>query len=63
MTVANVSQMFTQGDIATTANPLDMAINGAGFFQLSNNGVLSFSRNGHSRSTRTATSSMPRAPS
>jgi flagellar hook protein FlgE len=34
--VAAVSQQFTQGNISTTNNPLDMAINGAdGFFQVS----------------------------
>ncbi len=46
VTVAAVTQTFTQGDIATTANPLDMAINGKGFFQMYQNGVLSFTRNG-----------------
>ena len=30
-----VSQQFTQGNISTTENPMDMAINGAGFFQVS----------------------------
>jgi flagellar hook protein FlgE len=33
-TVAAVSQQFTQGNITTTDNPLDLAINGAGFFQV-----------------------------
>lgn len=34
--VAAVAQQFTQGNISTTNNPLDMAINGAdGFFQVS----------------------------
>lgn len=46
VTLADVAQQFTQGDIATTSNPLDLAINGAGFFQLSNNGAVSYSRNG-----------------
>ncbi|MBB5392910.1 MULTISPECIES: flagellar hook protein FlgE [unclassified Herbaspirillum] len=32
--VANVAQAFTQGNISTTNNPLDIAINGDGFFQL-----------------------------
>jgi flagellar hook protein FlgE len=44
--VAAVRQQFTQGNIATTSNPLDLAINGAGFFRLSTNGTISYSRNG-----------------
>lgn len=32
--VASVSQQFTQGNITTTENQLDLAINGGGFFQL-----------------------------
>jgi flagellar hook protein FlgE len=34
VTVANVSQQFTQGNITSSANPLDIAINGDGFFQV-----------------------------
>jgi flagellar hook protein FlgE len=44
--VAAVRQQFTQGNIATTSNPLDVAINGSGFFRLSTNGTISYSRNG-----------------
>lgn len=29
-----VAQQFTQGNISTTENPLDLAINGPGFFQV-----------------------------
>jgi flagellar hook protein FlgE len=45
--LAAVSQQFTQGNIVTTENPLDLAINGAGFFQVSDgfNPVM-YSRNG-----------------
>lgn len=32
--MANVAQAFTQGNITSTNNPLDIAINGDGFFQL-----------------------------
>jgi flagellar hook protein FlgE len=46
VTVGNVSQQFTQGDIATTSNPMDLAINGRGFFRMSTNGTISYSRNG-----------------
>ncbi|CAI8710978.1 flagellar hook protein FlgE [Pseudomonas sp. fls2-241-R2A-110] len=44
--LANVSQQFTQGDINNTGNVLDMGINGSGFFALSNNGSVSYTRNG-----------------
>ena len=32
VSLSSVSQQFTQGNIAATQNPLDLAINGAGFF-------------------------------
>ena len=42
-----VAQQFTQGNITTTENPMDMAINGAGFFQLSDGkSPTMYSRNG-----------------
>lgn len=41
-----VKQSFTQGNITVTNNPLDVAINGGGFFRLSDNGAITFSRNG-----------------
>ena len=44
--VATVAQMFTQGNVTTTNNPLDVAINGEGFFRLSTNGTISYTRNG-----------------
>lgn len=46
-TLAAVSQQFTQGNITSTSNPMDLAINGAGFFQVSDgqNPAL-YSRNG-----------------
>ncbi|MFS2114619.1 flagellar hook protein FlgE [Herbaspirillum frisingense] len=34
VTVANVAQQFTQGNISSSNNPLDIAINGDGFFQM-----------------------------
>src|SRR5512133_3762252 len=42
VTVATVAQQFTQGDISTTNNPLDVAINGAGFFEVSQAGSKSY---------------------
>ena len=44
--VAAVLPNFTQGNITTTGNPLDVAINGQGFFQELNNGITSYSRDG-----------------
>lgn len=44
--VATVAQQFSQGNITSTNNPLDVAINGAGFFRMSNNGSVTFTRNG-----------------
>jgi flagellar hook protein FlgE len=44
--VAAVQQGFTQGNISVSSNPLDVAINGQGFFRLSDDGVVSYSRNG-----------------
>ena len=41
-----VEQQFTQGNISTTNNPLDLAINGNGFFRVSDNGAIFYSRNG-----------------
>ena len=45
--LASVSQQFTQGNILTTENPMDLSINGAGFFQVTDgNSPVVFSRNG-----------------
>ena len=44
--VAAVAQQFNQGNITSTSNPLDIAINGKGFFRLDNNGAINYSRNG-----------------
>ncbi|RON06570.1 flagellar hook protein FlgE [Pseudomonas brassicacearum] len=46
VSLANVSQQFTQGDINNTGNVLDMGINGSGFFTLSNNGSTTYTRAG-----------------
>ena len=51
--LASVAQQFTQGNITSTGNPLDLAINGGGFFQLSNtNAPVSYTRNGQFRVDR-----------
>lgn len=44
--VAAVAQQYTQGNISSSNNPLDMAINGNGFFRMSNNGAVTYTRNG-----------------
>jgi flagellar hook protein FlgE len=44
--VSSIAQEFTQGNIEVTSNPLDVAINGNGFYRLSNNGAVTYSRNG-----------------
>lgn len=47
VTTAAVSQQFTQGTLTSgTANSLDLAINGNGFFTLSNNGEKLYTRAG-----------------
>ena len=45
--VANISQQFAQGSITYTENALDMAINGQGFFVVSDKSELSYSRAGY----------------
>ena len=45
--LSNVSQLFNQGNVNSTQNSLDLAINGNGFFQTSNNGEVSYTRAGY----------------
>ncbi len=46
-TVSTVAQQFTQGSITTTGNPLDLAINGGGFFQVASSaGTTQYTRDG-----------------
>ncbi|MFO1406033.1 MAG: flagellar hook protein FlgE [Steroidobacteraceae bacterium] len=44
--VADVTQQFEQGGIDFTDNPLDIAISGEGFFTMSDNGSLVYTRAG-----------------
>lgn len=47
VSVASVSQMFTQGNITVTGNDLDVAINGSGFYELSMpDGSINYTRAG-----------------
>ena len=41
-----VTQQFTQGNITTTDSPLDLAISGNGFFEVSNGSQTLYTRNG-----------------
>jgi flagellar hook protein FlgE len=46
-TLAAVAQQFTQGTITSTENPMDLAVNGAGFFQVSDGfNPVAYTRNG-----------------
>lgn len=44
--VATVAQQFTQGNISTSSSTLDLAVNGQGFFRMSDNGAITYTRNG-----------------
>jgi flagellar hook protein FlgE len=44
--VSEIAQQFGQGNITSTANNLDLALSGSGFFITSNDGALSYTRNG-----------------
>lgn len=45
--VGGIMQNFSQGNISITNNPLDIAINGNGFFRMANpSGAVTYSRNG-----------------
>ena len=47
VTLAAVSQQFTQGNIVATGNPMDLALNGAGFFQVTDGrSPVTYTRNG-----------------
>ncbi len=45
-TMSSVFQQFTQGNITTTNNSLDVAINGGGFFKVTRDDVIAYTRNG-----------------
>ena len=54
VSVAAVSQQFSQGNITATDNPLDIALNGAGFLQMADSkGTISYTRNGQLKVDRT----------
>lgn len=45
-TLSSVFQQFTQGNITTTNNTLDIAINGGGFFKVTDGDTIAYTRNG-----------------
>ena len=46
VSVQAVTQQFGQGNITATSNPLDLAINGNGFFEVKNGAQTVYTRNG-----------------
>lgn len=44
--VSRVAQQFSQGNVQTSSNSLDLAINGSGFFAVSDGGALEYTRAG-----------------
>ena len=44
--LSQVQQQFSQGDLSTTGNSLDLALNGNGFFTISNDGATQYTRSG-----------------
>ena len=45
-TTTAVQQQFTQGNVTTTSNSLDISINGSGFYRMNTNGAITYSRAG-----------------
>ena len=45
-TLSGIQQTFSQGNVTATNNPLDISINGGGFFRMSQGGTITYSRNG-----------------
>ncbi|MDO8988263.1 MAG: flagellar hook protein FlgE [Sideroxyarcus sp.] len=46
VSVGTIAQQFTQGNITTTNNSLDMAVSGNGLFRMSDGGSITYTRNG-----------------
>ena len=45
-TISGVQQTFSQGNVTATNNPLDISINGGGFYRMSQAGTITYTRNG-----------------
>ena len=46
VSLSAVQQQFSQGATTATNNPLDISVNGAGFFRMEQNGAVTYTRNG-----------------
>ena len=46
VSIGGIQQQFTQGNITSTSNPLDIAINGGGFFKMNRDNIVTYTRNG-----------------
>jgi flagellar hook protein FlgE len=46
VSVTGLSQLFTEGQLQQTGNPLDVAVNGSGFFQVKTSSGLAYTRDG-----------------
>jgi flagellar hook protein FlgE len=57
----DINPQFTQGAMEQSGNPLDMAINGSGFFRFNNGGAISYSRDGEFQLAYGASTSDKRA--
>ena len=55
VSTSKLAQQFTQGNIETSNNPLDISINGGGFFREVVNGAVQYSRNGQFHEDNTHT--------
>ncbi|MBL0207828.1 MAG: flagellar hook protein FlgE [Propionivibrio sp.] len=44
--ISGIQQTFSQGNVTATNNPLDISINGGGFFRMDRSGEISYTRNG-----------------
>lgn len=44
--VSTIAQQFSQGALSTSSNSLDLGINGGGFFRMSQDGAISYTREG-----------------
>lgn len=45
-TISGIQQTFSQGNITATNNPLDISINGGGFFRMNQSGEITYTRSG-----------------
>jgi flagellar hook protein FlgE len=44
--ISAIQQTFSQGNVTATNNPLDISINGGGFFRMDRAGAITYTRNG-----------------